>query len=176
MRWLVNIACVAVWTLSFFIDVSVLGFSTCSPAQCRLLYAFAHISVLHLTFNLLSYNVFCNVLNKLQVSHYQLIAFVCAVCATFGSECTTSTIGLSGVVFAMLGITTYYVQSQQFLFALACVFASNIITGIFGNSNSLLHVLAFFYGLTFTIILNNLSLLWQKNSTSSLLNNNLSNN
>ena len=144
-----------VFVASLFVETNILGYHASSMWYTRFTYIFASTNILHLAINLYAYRVFDKVLQKLYISNYKYIAFVVAILATFGTEQSLPTIGLSGVVYGMLGITCAKVHNRQMILSMMVVIALNVLSFFFGKSNVLLHCLCFTYSLIISLVYEN---------------------
>jgi membrane associated rhomboid family serine protease len=149
---MIYFVCISVFLVSFFVETNILGYHDSSQWYTRLTYMFASTNVLHLAINLYAYSVFDKVLQKLCIPNYKYIAFVVAIIATFGTDQTLPTIGLSGVVYGMLGITCSKVHNRQMILSMLIVIVLNILSLLFGKSNVFLHCLCFTYSLIISLI------------------------
>lgn len=149
---------ILIFFASLFVETNILGYHESSIWYTRFTYIFASTNILHLTINLYAYRVFDKVLQKLYIPNYKYIAFLVAVIATFGTEQTLPTIGLSGVVYGMLGITCAKVHNRQMILSMMVVLALNILSFFFGKSNVLLHCLCFTYSLIISLIYENIKI------------------
>lgn len=147
-----ELLCIIVYLASLFCDTHMLGFSSSSGIWTRFTYIFAHTGLLHLLLNLISYRTFLTVMRKLGISRLLPVAFASAVIATFGSAQPLPTVGLSGVVYGMLGLTVSRVHGRRMIAALAVTALMNVVVLLFGHSNVLLHLLSFIWSFIITSI------------------------
>jgi membrane associated rhomboid family serine protease len=146
---------IIVFVASLFLDTNILGYHESSSWYTRFTYIFASTNILHLAINLYAYSVFNKVFQKLFIPNHKYIAFIVAILATFGTEQSLPTVGLSGVVYAMLGITCAKVHTRQMILSMLVVLAINVISFFFGQSNVFLHCLCFTYSLIISLIYEN---------------------
>ena len=138
-------ATIIVCAVCYHIDS--LGYTYDSTWQ-RLTYSFAHAGLLHLCINCLS---FLSLSIPLRHTPYIALSMVCAVLATFGTELYISTVGLSGVCYALLGVHT--VLSGKWIRLGLSAAAYNFIIWIVSDSvNVWVHCAAFAYGAIITLI------------------------
>ena len=152
---MIYIVSILIFFASLFVETNILGYHDSSIWYTRFTYMFASTNILHLAINLYAYSVFDKVLQKLYIPNYKYIAFVVAILATFGTEQTLPTIGLSGVVYGMLGITCAKVHNRQMILSMMVVIVLNVLSFFFGKSNVLLHCLCFTYSLIISLVYEN---------------------
>ncbi len=114
----------------------------------RFIYMFAHANILHLAMNLIAY---FSISQMVKGTAMQYTPFLAAFLATFGTECDIPTVGLSGVIYAMLATTTYYFEQSRWRILSFAVVANGLYY-LIGSVNVGLHVLSFAYSLIFTLI------------------------
>lgn len=116
----------------------------------RFIYMFAHANIIHLAVNLIA---FFSISQMVKGTWLQYTPFLSAYLATYGTECTIPTIGLSGVIYAMLATITFYFEKSRWRI-LSFAFIANAVYYFIGSVNVGLHVLSFAYSLIFTLIYN----------------------
>lgn len=119
-----------------------LGYSYGSTWQ-RLTYLFAHVGLLHLTVNIIS---FSSLSLALRNTNYVWLAFPCAIAATYGSELYVPTVGLSGVCYALLGIHTA-LSGKWIKIGLTAALYNFIIWAVSDNVNVSVHCLSYAYAI-----------------------------
>lgn len=124
-------------------------------------YQFMHASILHLVVNILSLVLMYEPINKLYENRFSAIhipnLFVILYLSSIavGGFCAmpTPTVGMSGMVFFLLGMLIILNPTLQQLKNYIYVAIAVIVSIIFGNSNVALHVLSFVFGALYTITL-----------------------
>lgn len=114
----------------------------------RFVYMFAHANGIHLFINVLTFFTLTQYMNGTLL---QYTPFAIAVLATFGSENDMQTVGLSGVLYAMLATCAYYFDKYRWKIILGAI-SVNAFYMIFGNVNVILHSLCFLYSLIITFL------------------------
>lgn len=123
-------------------------------------YQFLHGNILHLIINLLSLYLIYKPFKFLYGNRFNydndfvllLISYIGSVAASIISVKHIPTVGASGIVFFILGaILALHPTKQQFINYI-WVLVGVIVSAIFGNSNTTLHVVAFLMGVLFIII------------------------
>lgn len=154
----INIVCVLMYVFSFWLDTSVFGYSQTTGVTERVTYMFAHSSLLHLVGNLVAFNLLWSALEKINLRWGVIVSFVAAILATWLSEMSVPTVGLSGVCFAMVGVmATRLYGNGDFMFALLTIALAQVAICIWGTSNVLNHAASFAIALLLTIIINSIS-------------------
>ena len=152
---IISILVVAVWIASFWIDTSILGYSNTSRPFTHFTYMFAHISFFHMAMNVFSFNVLINVVKKVNLKIPLLTALVASFLSTFIATYDLSTVGLSGVVFALLGALLVKIRNKEFLVSIGLLFIIQVVTFIIKPyTNVLLHATSFIIGFILTYIVN----------------------
>lgn len=155
MVYIIDTLCVLVFITSFFYDTSVLGYSESTGMINRVTYMFAHASLVHFIINMVSFNMLARAIKG---GRGVVIGVVSAAAATFGSEMSIPTVGLSGVIYAMLGyIFALNPRCKSYNMALLLAVAVNIaLSFIVSSSNCTVHLLSLAYGVALTFIINKL--------------------
>lgn len=144
VRVLVNMACVLVYVLHFWLDTSLLGYSVSTPFVCRLSYMFAHNGLLHLFFNLFSLNVLWRTIERKGIVCGAFVSFAAAFASTYFSAYEMPTVGMSGVCFGMLGVlTTNLYRNKDYMVTLFVIAAVQVFYYFFTTCNVLNHAFAF---------------------------------
>ena len=151
MRLVTVILCAAAYAASFFWDTNFLGFSEGAGGWHRVSYMFAHTGWLHTAINVFSFTVMDGAMERVGAGRLRAVAWVSAVAATFGTECALPTVGLSGVVYGMLGVVFGRVHDVRMCRAMAGVALSNVAVFFWGHSNVPLHGLSFLYSFIVTL-------------------------
>lgn len=123
--------------------VNDLGFTEHSTWQ-RFTYMFSHANIIHLTLNWLAFYVLAE---YVKLTPFLFTPYIIAVLATFGSEMSLPTVGLSGVCYAMLGTSCYYAEgTSRWRIIIAFIFSNGFML-IGGHINVILHTLCFVYSI-----------------------------
>lgn len=132
---------------------STIGFYEYGPMIGRFTYQFFHENLFHIAINMVSLYFITEYMRKIslwKINNIVLIGYICSVLATFGSEMGKSTIGASGMVFAILGMSICYIRNNINISTTCIILISiNIIYIISGSQsvNALCHILSFTYGM-----------------------------
>lgn len=154
----INIVCVLMYVFSFWLDTSVFGYSQTTGVTEHITYMFAHSSLLHLVGNLVAFNLLWSALEKINLRWGVIVSFIAAILATWLSEMSVPTVGLSGVCFAMVGVmSTRLYGNGDFMFALLTIALAQVAICIWGTSNVLNHAASFAIALLLTTIINSIS-------------------
>ncbi len=136
-------------------EISNFGYSLTSPWWTHVTYIFAHASILHLIINLIGFISIFKFLSKIESKMYLLVfSFSAAVIMSFFTEKELPTVGMSGVVYYLIGVFTALVfygriaykswfSYTVFLFALTL---SLLISYFNKTSNFELHLSCFVVG------------------------------
>lgn len=138
------------------------GFSATSPLCTRISYLLCHVGMVHFALN--AYGIFIlhefvelicekNGLSRRFSYLFPLFMIALAVLATFGTELSRPTVGLSGVLCAYMGFVAAWQHNKGTLALIATFVMFNLI-GFFTDSMNIgLHILSFFYGAVFSFVL-----------------------
>ena len=128
--------------LLYFI-VPQTGYVWNGPLQGHFIYPFCHANIFHLLGNCFCLWLFKDTLNY----NAWLIAILCSFCPCF---IDTPTYGMSGVLFAHIGINWGRVNG----FSTMCrrVLPLTILCGLLPNMNMMIHIYCLFVAYFFTII------------------------
>lgn len=138
--------CIICFILSLIFDIKYsMGFKDGCELYCYITYIFFHTNIIHLGINLYAFYLFCVTLGIMQNFKQNIImsfayAIICAVIINSIFTLSKPTIGLSGVIYAMLGsllVETKY--NKSLLKAMILVVLINVLSCIFGSSNILIH-------------------------------------
>lgn len=144
-----KISIIVLLTVIYFFQphVSEIGFSDTSSVCSHFTYQFYHASILHLITNCIAFYVCLNE-RVFSVRKSLLIAYTISVICSFFLMRDIPTVGLSGLVFALLGITYgSYVSKYNTLMVAICV-----APGFFmPNVNAMLHLYCLMVGFTISL-------------------------
>lgn len=166
MKYLIVLICIIVYI--FF--GNELGFAIGTPWYTHFTYIFQHASVWHLVINSLAFIGFYTQLEKINnypslrggttkqpTTHYPLpTSLLIAFLASFVSMYKLPTVGLSGVVYAMIGIyigqtltdaNIKIANTRRYMLFLLAVGLSLTISLFTHNSNIILHIVCLVIGL-----------------------------
>jgi len=119
------------------------GYSELSPAYTHFTYIFVHANIIHLFLNMFVFWKLYDYLGWFEL----LLSFIVAFVASFYAYNLT-TVGASGVVFALLGIFyTQYKFPLKYYFKNALIIGLATLIGYFSNVNIILHLLCLGGGL-----------------------------
>ncbi len=128
-----------------------LGYTDKSGILSHFTYMFQHINIIHLLLNSFSFIVVWIALQK-HVKHlYILPMFLIAFVASFlpYASFATPTVGVSGVVYAMMGILALYLRKKNLAIFLLSVLIALIISYFVPNSNFFIHLYCFLGGVVY---------------------------
>ncbi len=145
-----------------FFDTS-LGYTNTSPFYTHFIYLFQHASVIHLLLNSISFIVVCKLLERIMKWRVFIpISFTIGVIASFFAMYELPTIGISSVIYAMIGLYVGTVlfhlkikiaDTRRFLLFIGCIVCSLLISLSKEGSNYLIHLLSLICGLIGYLIL-----------------------
>lgn len=115
-----------------------IGFYAGCPWQNHLLYSFCHANIFHLTINLV---VLWGIKNKIPIVKPLIVSVAASLLPMYIS---TSTMGLSGFLFAAFGIM--WGKTGRWTEAFKRVMPFVLLTMVIPNTNGLLHFYAFSIG------------------------------
>lgn len=131
-----------------------LGYTNKSGILSHFTYMFQHVNIIHLLLNSFSFIVVWIALQKhvkqLHILPVFLIAFMVSFlhCASF----TAPTVGVSGVIYAMMGILTLYIKNKNLVIFLLSVLASLGVSYFVPNSNFFVHLYCFVGGAVYGML------------------------
>lgn len=146
MRYAIIVICVICFFLP--VDIAQMGFYKGSPLYTHISYMFFHRDLIHLATNMVAfYFVYSGLKPKTSLLFLVLIG---SIVISFFSELNSPTVGLSGMIFIMIGyfsanlLSVYDVQKYIpfFTFALLSITVSFLLP----NTNGLIHFLGFVLG------------------------------
>ena len=154
MKYIICSICIALFVLHFFTDLTFLGYTQTSSIFTHFTYMFVHFGILHILFNLVTFFLLFKNL-QIAVNQYILTAamLVGGFLASFGSQTTMSTIGISGVVYFLLGAVAFYnINWKSLLIVALCLFSvfNPLSFGI--DINRYNHLFGLIYGSVFIIL------------------------
>lgn len=156
LKYIIVGVLVAVYMLTLGTDVSCWGYSTTSEWWKRFTYLFVHGNLLHLVLNAWGLYAFISVIERETVFSQAFIllsALAIGVLGTFGSEYDIATIGISGSVFALLGMRVYYYRERIWVMCVLGVMAAQIVYPFFSMVNTKVHCLCIVYGIALMYII-----------------------
>ena len=139
--------CIVCFVVSIFADIKYdVGFKDDCEWYCYITYIFFHTNIIHLSINLYAFYLFNKVLYMFNGYKKNLVisflsAIGCAIIINMIYPFDKVTIGLSGVIYAMLGcliVTSNY--NTKLLKSLVLVLVINILSLLFGSSNIWIHL------------------------------------
>jgi membrane associated rhomboid family serine protease len=173
LKYLIVGVLVACYVLSIGTDASCWGYSTTSEWWKRFTYMFFHGNLFHLAMNCFGLWAFVSVIEKETVFSQTFIllsSLVIGVLGTFGSEYPIPTIGISGAVFALLGMRVYYYRERMWVICVLGVMMAQIIYPFFSSVNTKVHCLCVVYGIALMFIISKIKkYLKRKNYEKSIL-------
>lgn len=131
-----------------FLVVPPIGFTCESGVSPHLVYMFFHANVFHLLGNMLClYLVTTN--RFISVVEHYTVAYLIAVASSWLSCMSVPTIGLSGFVFAIIGMLTPFVYCTRNIIIIALSLALGFVIP---NSNGLIHLWSFTFGFLYGLV------------------------
>ncbi len=162
MYLFLNITTIIVFIISLFLNTDILGYTNTTPFSFRITYIFAHANIFHLVGNIYSLYIFKKLFDPTKLNTYLIISTLSAIIATYGTEQSLPTVGISAIIYALLGI--YYAQhtSKRAIIYILTIFVLNYLPYIIGLPfNAHLHTLSFTYTYIPTLIYTQ----WKKRKT-----------
>lgn len=140
-----------------------LGYCVGSPWWTHLTYMFFHTNILHIAINLWAYSLFSKALMNIRWQQLIPFAYVISVAMSFLTNIYDKpTIGMSGVIYAMLGIlVTASDYNIKLVKPLILVITANAIIFFFNTSNVILHMSCLVSGILITEINLTINKLWK---------------
>ena len=137
----------------YFIFDTSLGYSLTSPIYTHFTYVFQHAGLLHLVANSISFLSFYNLLHRVCNAFYY--PYLIAVLASFFSEYDKVTIGASGMIYAMIGMTIGYafkgeklkITSKKKFALMILLILVSLLMGFFNGSNNVVHIISLILGI-----------------------------
>jgi len=131
-----------------------LGYTQLFPIWKHFTYIFQHAGIIHLLINSLSFISAWIIMKRFyKKGYFYLVPFVLAFLTSFIPLCIFDkpTVGVSGVVYAMIGmILPYFNFKKAYLFYLS-IAVSLIVSFFIHSSNFYLHLFCFISGVLFTV-------------------------
>lgn len=138
-----------------------LGYTKVSPIYTHITYIFQHASILHLIFNSLAFiGIYTSLERLVNRWIFLSISFFVAVITSFGAMYDKPTVGLSSVVYSMIGLyigitliskKAKIADTQKYLLFIVCIIISLTISYFKDNSNFILHLYCLFCGLIISV-------------------------
>lgn len=157
MKYLVILILILVYS----IFENELGYTNSSPLYTHITYIFQHASILHLIFNSLAFIGMFTSLEKFANRWLFLSAsFLCAVLSSFGAIYDKPTVGISGVIYVMIGlyigITLIYkgakiADTRRYLLFIFGIVFCLVVSLFHENSNFILHLYCLLCGLAVSV-------------------------
>lgn len=142
MRWLFNLACVTFYLLGVY-------FAT-NYGVNNLLYMFSHVSLIHLSLNLISFNSIYKRLTPIYGKFLFIIFYFICVITSFQSS---KTIGCSAGVYGLMGMWTMVEENSTIKSRLIFSTVVSLISGYFIiGVNYRIHILGLLWGLFFGLL------------------------
>lgn len=155
-KYLIVGVLIACYVLSIGTDASYWGYSTTSEWWKRFTYMFFHGNFLHLAMNCFGLWAFISVMERETVFNQRFLllsALAIGFLGTYGSEYPTPTIGISGAVFALLGMRVYYYRERMWVICVLGVMVAQIIYPFFSIVNTKIHCMCVIYGIVLMFII-----------------------
>lgn len=131
-----------------------LGYTNKSGILSHFTYMFQHVNIIHLLLNSFSFIVIWIALQK-HVKQYLilpvfLIGFICSFlpCASFD----TPTVGVSGVIYAIMGMFTLYIKNKALYICLLSVLISLVVSYFAPHTNFFIHLYCFVGGFIYGLL------------------------
>ena len=131
------------------------GITSTSPFYTHITYIFVHANFLHLAMNIFSLGFTLKLLKKMAGMKYYLlmtIGLISSFVASFISAEEVVTVGISGVIYALLGTYCYLRFDKLALKLLGTLTIINIIQYIFGSINVKIHLFSLIFGFICTAL------------------------
>lgn len=131
-----------IWSLGSYINLRLLGYSSNSPWWTLFTFNLAHISFIHLAINISIFMFYWRGMDIINKKILIPVLILVPAISAFLSATTVPTIGLSAMVYCLLGITMctldYRIQNW------AIIIFSFVFTYIFApHINTLIHVYSY---------------------------------
>lgn len=144
---------IAILIAVYFIFDTSLGYSLTSPIYTHFTYVFQHAGLLHLVANSISFLSFYNLLHRVCNAFYY--PYLIAVLSSFFSEYDKVTIGASGMIYAMIGMTIGYafkgeklkITSKKKFALMILLILVSLLIGFFNSSNNVVHIISLILGI-----------------------------
>lgn len=119
-----------------------LGYTNNSGWLSHFTYMFQHSNIIHLLLNSFSFLVVWIALQRFVKQVYILPVFIIAFAASFlpYASYVEPTVGVSGVVYAMMGMFVLYLKNKGLVIFLLSVLITLIVSYFVPNSNFFLHL------------------------------------
>ncbi|NDV77849.1 rhomboid family intramembrane serine protease [Dysgonomonas sp. 511] len=154
---------VLVFILVFILFDIRIGYTNTSPLYTHLTYIFQHASISHLIINSISFIVVFSTLEQFVSRKIFLpVSFAIAVVTSFLTMYNVSTVGVSSVIYAMvglyIGVTLFYreikiVDTRRYLLNICMVLIGLTISMLKTNSNFYIHIYTILLGFISGILL-----------------------
>ncbi len=154
---------VLVFILVFILFDTSIGYTNMSPLYTHITYIFQHASILHLVINSISFIVIFSTLEQFVSRKIFLpVSFVIAVVTSFLTMYNVSTVGVSSVIYAMIGlymgVIAFYknikiADTRKYLLNICVIVISLTISLIKTSSNFYIHIYSLLFGFLSSIIL-----------------------
>lgn len=143
------------------------GFSkTQNEWYYHLMYNFVHVNILHLALNMMALYFIDSPFRKYQSWYVITVAFLSSLAASYLSVKSLPTIGLSGFLWALIGISYWYAlcaNFKQMFISFGWLTLAAIIIHITKSSfNDELHAFAYLFAFAFVAIVDGFTLLINK--------------
>ena len=144
---------IAILIAVYFIFDTSLGYSLTSPVYTHFTYVFQHAGLLHLVANSISFLSFYNLLHRVCNAFYY--PYLIAVLSSFFSEYDKVTVGASGMIYAMIGMTIGYafkgeklkITSKKKFALMILLILVSLLIGFFNGSNNVVHIISLILGI-----------------------------
>jgi membrane associated rhomboid family serine protease len=133
-----------------------LGYNRTSPLYTHITYIFSHAGIFHLIINTIAYTSLHNLCRKTRIIKEALpVSFIAATGASFLSVSDTTTVGASGLIYAMTGCIIAaaaarkirITNKKKFLLFITCI-TTSIIAGFLNPAiNAPIHLLSYTFAL-----------------------------
>lgn len=152
MKSIVYILCTALYAVSLFCDIEPLALSEGSPMYTHLTYMFCHGSLLHYSANMLGIYLLFKSCRFVGIASACTKSVVCSFLASF-VPVSGMVVGLSGAVYAMLGMLLVYIRTKDYAISLLFTALANAAIAILGGKVAWqIHLAGFVIGFLIELI------------------------
>lgn len=136
-------------------DAHKVGFYTNSNLITHLIYPFFHANILHLAFNVYCLGIIINALHRaeaINIIHSFVASYIIGIACSYISEYSLPTIGLSGLIYSLIGMYTYLRLMNSGKWTILAVILLNGIAYFVGTTNVLIHITCFVGGFLYAAL------------------------
>ena len=146
MKWIVYILCTALMIASYFFDLEPLAVSRDSAFYTHITYMFVHRGIIHFAGNMIALYLLFRACRRIGVVAPCTKSLVCAFLSSI-FQTDGLTVGISGAVYAILGMVLVYNKSKDYFEGLAIAVVVNAIVAVFGGGIGwTIHLSGFIFG------------------------------